>query len=397
MLADQTAWPVRWSMVDGMPKPSAPTSSSMSDSTRSSTPSRSASSDVFVVGTSRRRTIVPSRFITPPKSFVPPASTPMTSGSDTTAGYHTAPDGGRRKALPPVSRRARPRRGPDARAPPAAQRRQTHRTDGRPARETEAAAPPPYARPRDPERRPPVDPAARRVGGRELARVRPRGGRGESAPEPPCESGARPARGPAHLTSDDDAADGDRPRRPGRPRRRQPLRLDHAGPHRPGQAPDHLPVDPARPARRYPGPWDREDQCCLRARRRDRQRSEANRLEPLRLPVPDRHAVPEVAGVAVRQGQAEARRPPRPDLLAHPREPTGPGRERPDAWRAPAGGRAGDRRPAHEPDHAVQASLRRRRPAQAARDRPHVGAVPSAGLDEGPLARGPDAPLPSRR
>src|SRR5829696_2710373 len=433
MLADQTACPVRWSIVDGTPKPSARTSPSSSDSTRSSISARSASSDVLFVGTSRWRTMVPSRFITPPKSFVPPASTPMTSGSDTTAGYHTAPDGGRRKTLPPVSGRARPWRGPDSRAPPPAPRRRSPRTEARQAREAEASAAPPHARPRDPERRPPADPAARRLGGRELARVRPRGGRGESAPEPPCESDARPARGPAHVTSDDDVADGHRPRRAGRPRGREPLRLDHAGAHRPGQAPNHVPVDPARPPRRHPGPRDGEDQRRVRvgrsgardahdhrrhgprgqprrarrlqllprpdrrARRRHRKRPGPDRLEPLRLPVPDQLAVPELAGLAVRQGQAEARRPPRADLLPHPRESAEPGRERPDPRRAPAGCRPGDRRPADEPDHAVQAALRRRRPAQAARDGPHFGAVPSAGVDEGSLARGPDTPLPSGR
>ena len=50
-----------------------------------------------------------------------------------------------------------------------------------------------------------------------------------------------------------------------------------------------------------------------------------------------------------------------------------------------------------EPGHAAQAAVRRRRPARAARHRPHLRPVPPARLDEDPLARGPHAPLPARR
>ena len=81
----------------------------------------------------------------------------------------------------------------------------------------------------------------------------------------------------------------------------------------------------------------------------DGERSGADRLQPLRLPVPDRRAVPALAGLALCQGRADDGRAPRADLLAHPREPAEPGRERPHPRRAAAGGGAGDRGQAHEP------------------------------------------------
>ena len=86
-----------------------------------------------------------------------------------------------------------------------------------------------------------------------------------------------------------------------------------------------------RQLRRLQGP-DR------RGRRDRHRRAEADPLEPLRLPVLDAGAVREVAGLAVREGHAAHERRAGADLLADPREPARPGRERHHARRAPAGG-----------------------------------------------------------
>ena len=50
-------------------------------------------------------------------------------------------------------------------------------------------------------------------------------------------------------------------------------------------------------------------------------------------PYATRRALPAVAGLALREGQAAHGRPARADLLAHPREPARPVRERPHARR----------------------------------------------------------------
>ena len=79
-----------------------------------------------------------------------------------------------------------------------------------------------------------------------------------------------------------------------------------------------------------------------RTRRGRDRRAEADPLQPLRLPLCDRRTLPGVAGLALREGQAEDGRQARADLLARPREPARPGRQRPHARRAAAGGRRGD-------------------------------------------------------
>ena len=115
-----------------------------------------------------------------------------------------------------------------------------------------------------------------------------------------------------------------------------PLRLDPARPHRPEAAPDGVSVDPARPPRRHPRPGAEQDQRRLparwagaddedgpgahrpaaeprrprrlrqlqggdrRARRGRDRRAEADPLQPLRLPLRDRGALPGVAGLALR-------------------------------------------------------------------------------------------------
>ncbi len=81
-------------------------------------------------------------------------------------------------------------------------------------------------------------------------------------------------------------------------------------------------------------------------RRRGRchgQRAGDDPLEPLRLPLPDAGAVPPVEGLAVQARYPAHERRAGTDLLAHPREPAQPGRERPHPRRAPAGRRAGRR------------------------------------------------------
>ena len=71
-------------------------------------------------------------------------------------------------------------------------------------------------------------------------------------------------------------------------------------------------------------------------RRHRRQRPRADPLEPVRLPV-RREPLPDVEGLAVRQGRAAHGRPAGAGLLAHPREPAQPGRHGHHARRAPAG------------------------------------------------------------
>ena len=174
------------------------------------------------------------------------------------------------------------------------------------------------------------------------------------------EAGLAPQEGAARLEAVADPAARHRRRPDGRARRRPPLRLDPARPHRPRPAPARLPLDPARPPRRHPRLRPEQDQRRLPARRpgaddadgprahrpaaeprrhgrlrrlpqrhrrarrgRDR-RAEADPLEPLRLPLRDRGALPAVAGLALREGQADDERPARADLLARPREPARP-------------------------------------------------------------------------
>src|SRR5919202_1202081 len=78
MFTEVTAFPLRWSIVDGMPNPIAATSSSSTSSTAPARPWRSSSCDSSGVGTSRRRSTVPSRSTMPARIFVPPRSTPIT-------------------------------------------------------------------------------------------------------------------------------------------------------------------------------------------------------------------------------------------------------------------------------------------------------------------------------
>ena len=72
----------------------------------------------------------------------------------------------------------------------------------------------------------------------------------------------------------------------------------------------------------------------------------ADPLEQIRLPV-QRGEVPDLGRLALREGQAAHERPARAHLLAHPREPAQPARERLHARGAPAGRDAGGDLEAH--------------------------------------------------
>src|SRR6185503_19162882 len=98
------------------PIPTAPTSGPASGSTAATIPSRSASCDSSGVGSSCRSCSAPSASTDPVAIFVPPRSTPMTRWGATGRGYHTAPDGGRREALPALQGRPREGEGADCAA-----------------------------------------------------------------------------------------------------------------------------------------------------------------------------------------------------------------------------------------------------------------------------------------
>src|SRR5438874_1927454 len=114
MFTEATARPVRWSIREGRPKPSAATSC---PTRRVSTTTSSALSNVsceeMSVSYCLRDEIEPSGAIRAPRIFVPPTSTPMTCVR-CTHGYHTPPNGvaRRREAVSPLPRRAR--QGPRA-------------------------------------------------------------------------------------------------------------------------------------------------------------------------------------------------------------------------------------------------------------------------------------------
>ena len=115
---------------------------------------------------------------------------------------------------------------------------------------------------------------------------------------------------------------------------------------------------------------------------------QADPLQPFRLPLRDRGPLPGVAGLAVREGHADDGRQAGADLLARPREPARPGRERPHPRRAAAGCRRGDDRRARLLRDVPEAAVHRRRPRRAADDRPLRGPAAPARLDAVPLERG---------
>ena len=306
---------------------------------------------------------------------MPPRSTPMTRWALTGRGYHTRPDGGRRKALPGLQGRQGQGEGAD-RAPPgtaAARRGPSARSRrGRPRwrrRIGLGALPAPRA--------------PRRLDRRELPLV-PR-----PASTTRTHGCRRPSRRASRRRTERSTSkpslilllgtDGDKTAARSDARRSDSILLVRTDPE---PAPAGVPLDPARPARRHPGPRHVQDQRRLparragadaedgprahrpaaeprrpgrlrrlphrdrRARRRRDRRAEADPVEPVRLPVRDRRTLPAVAGLALREGEAEDERPAGADLLPRPREPARPVRERPHARRAPAGRGRGDDRQA---------------------------------------------------
>ena len=225
--------PVLRSITDGIPNPIAATRSSASGSIASAIASSSASCESVGVGTSCCSCSVPSASIDPVAIFVPPRSTPMTRWAPTGRGYHTAPDGGRREALPALQGRPHEREGADGPA--------------------SGAAGPCGVEPREAARQAAVAPADRpcraragrpaaRLAGRQLPGLPQRRQGGERA--------AAEGRGGEPRASGRPAADESVADHAARHRRRQdgsapglpPLRLDPARPHRPEAAPDGIPL-----------------------------------------------------------------------------------------------------------------------------------------------------------
>ena len=201
--------------------------------------------------------------------------------------------------------------------------------------------------------------------------------------------------------------------------------------HRPDARPHRVPLDPARPARATCPAGAREDQRGVPDGRPRRSRSarsgtftglQVNHMlvidfrnfvqlidalggveidvpEPIvankfDCPFKTQQHCERWSGWRFGAGQADDERTARARLLAHPREPSQPGGERPHARRAPAGGRARDRR---QDDVAVDAredAVDRGRPHGAARDGPLGRTVRSARLGE--VARRQRAALPPR-
>ena len=73
-----TSAPARWSIVPGMPIPTASTESVRSSSTRPAICFKSASASLVTVGTSRSASRLPPAAMRPASTFVPPTSTPIT-------------------------------------------------------------------------------------------------------------------------------------------------------------------------------------------------------------------------------------------------------------------------------------------------------------------------------
>ena len=192
------------------------------------------------------RPIDPSRATRPARIFVPPRSTPITRSSCIARLRY--PPGCPNKRSPTGCTRAVGQRAESR----CSVRRAVQREDSGAGTHTASSPkqrrcrPPHHAGDRD--RSPPRHRVARcelplllaRHLGRERARARTRARRADHPGRPPL------------LDPDDDPRPRHRRREPVGPRRRQPLRLDHADPHRSGQAPARVPLDPARPAGRDP-------------------------------------------------------------------------------------------------------------------------------------------------
>ena len=367
---------------------------------------------------------VPSASIAPARIFVPPRSTPMTRLASTGRGYHTPPDGRRRKALPGLQGRQDKGKVPTAPRPERQQQGNGRRT------------------------KPPGRPRWRRrillgvlilvvllVVWTIASYLSFRAGVVDANARLPKTVEAGLARQDGALASKPSlilllGTDGDKTAARADARRSDSILLVRTDPGRhrlaylsiprdlrvdiPGYGAEQdqrrvpargpVPDDEDRPRADRPAAEPRRHRRLRRlpdgdrrARRGRDRRAEADPLEPLRLPVRDRRALPAVAGLAVREGQAEDERPARPHLLARAGEPARSLRQRPHARRAPAGRRRRDDRQARRPRHVRQAAVHRRRPRQAADDRPLGRPADAARLGQVPRQREPRAPLPARR
>ena len=268
--------PLRWSICDGMPKPSATTSSSRSstdrfveagEQLRLRAPAASSSRD------GARR--VPSRSTRPARIFVPPRSTPITRVL-MRGGYPNSPHARRRQAVPRLPRRPPERKVPlQTRSGRASAR--ASRDDGSayrgPARSSSERV---VARPADRHRSSAAPAAGRRLGRRRLPLAPQRRREGEQASARRNRRGADTSGLAAPVHADEHP-----------PARHRPLelagarvaafRLDHAHSHRSAASPHRVPLDPAGPARADRRRRRHEDQ---RARCRREGRGSRSRRSP---------------------------------------------------------------------------------------------------------------------
>src|SRR5437763_4862575 len=253
-----TTTPRRWSIGEGAPKPTAPTSSPRSSATATSSSRRTESCESCGVARSCRRSTRPSRATTPARIFVPPRSTPIACVALMPSGYRNPPNGRlRREAVPRLQGRPRERQGAaeKSRARDAAarsldvserrRRRVRLRPPGRapPALRLDVEALDLGDAP-DPRR------AARDLVGRRLPLGAKRRQRCEQAALARHDVGAREAELAApDLRHEHPAAwDGSLHERAARPKRRRARRLDDAAAHGSRPPPAGVPVDSARPA-----------------------------------------------------------------------------------------------------------------------------------------------------
>ena len=341
--------PVPRSRFAGTPKPIAPTRVVEHRLHASSSACSTASSEVPGLSRLVAQVDDPSRSTTPERIFVPPTSTPITRGAPTAAGYHSAPNGRGRQALPAVSRWPRQGQSPSRKA-------QAARRASPPTAQREASRSPPLGPLDRPRRRRPAR-AHRRLGSARLPLLLERRRRGERASPAPRRRPARRARRIALLGAGDDPRHRDRRRQGARPRATRAARtrscccapipastgLSYLSIPRdlrvdiPGYGSGKInaanqvggpaltlatvrsadrPADPPRRRLRL----RRVPRADRRARRGRRERAEADPLEQVRLPVQAR-ALRQLGRLALREGDAAHGRQARARLRAHSLEP----------------------------------------------------------------------------
>ena len=425
MLTAPSATPVWRSIRAGTPKPTAATSGVSSSRTAASSPSRSASCEFVGVGCSIVRENVPVGVDHPGQNLRSAKVNADHVRASHAAGYPTSPDGAGRKALPRLPRWTHEGQGSCAdagrdvagvrkpRSLPAA-----HIFAAR-TRAARSSASPGGAGCRS------ASPSSSSSFGVWAVTGYLAVGAGVSDANNRLDASARAAlakqSGLLAATPNDDPRARHRQLEHRRTHGRHPLRLDPARAHRPVAPSDLVPLDPARPPRADPrAPATQKINAAMqiggpalaiktvpeftgdpdqprggrqlrrlqgsdrRGRRGHDQRPEAHPLEPFRLSICDRAALRGLAWLALPQGLTTHERRASADLLAHPREPARPGRERPHPRSAAAGG---DRCGHVEVDlaaHARADAVRRQVAREAARDRPLHLAADSARLGEVP-------------